>query len=267
MVEHQLLLAEVAHMRTTPRKHAFHSQVLFFAIDLARLDLFQFAPWLNYKGFGLYRLRKKDYGILAKENSSPEDFIKNAFKTKNKAVPEFDKIQLITTLSCLGYAFNPISFYVLFNSKNGSLPTGVVLEVSNTFYEKKLYLLGLEEMKQNQTESHFELLIEKEFYISPFISSGTNLNIRLSFNPEKMTANITSQDEKNVLLAASMKGQFAPISHREMVIQSLKAPLQGLRVMALIHWHALLLWLKKIPFYSKSAQPQLQKGLLHDSDT
>jgi len=31
-----------------------------------------------------------------------------------------------------------------------------------------------------------------------------------------------------------------------------------LRVISLIHWHALLLWLKKIPFFYKEQWPELQ---------
>ena len=267
MVEHQLLLAEVTHARTKPKKHAFQSKVMFFVIDLAHSNRFKFRPWLNSAGLGFYRFKKNDYGILGKQKTSPEDFIKNAFKEKNKKIPIFEKVQLITTISCLGYTFNPISFYLLFSSVKETQPTAVVLEVSNTFHEKKLYVLGSEEMKQNQRMTIFELLTEKEFYISPFISVATNLKIRLSFDDKGMSANVISQDQDTVILAAHMSGTYAPISHSELAKQSFKVPLQGLRVMALIHWHALLLWLKKIPFYSKSAQIQLQKGLLHDTDS
>jgi DUF1365 family protein len=41
----------------------------------------------------------------------------------------------------------------------------------------------------------------------------------------------------------------------------LKYPLITLRVIALIHWHALLLWCKRVPWFAKSARAVDQKSL------
>jgi DUF1365 family protein len=39
---------------------------------------------------------------------------------------------------------------------------------------------------------------------------------------------------------------------------AVKYPLLTLRVIFLIHWHAFLLWLKKLPVCRKAAEPHLQ---------
>lgn len=266
MVGHQLLKAQVTHTRTQPKTHGFKSDVLFFVADLAHLKSLKLTPWLNFEGKGLYRLRKKDYGILGQKNLSPKEFIQQAFQEKKKDSPQAEKIILITTVSCLGYAFNPISFYLIFNSQSDITPSHIILEVSNTYREQKLYLLGKEEKSGDSEKAIFELEIEKEFYISPFVPVDTTLKIRLLFKRNEMSAQVVSKKENAVLLTAQMNGFYMPLSAKELIKQSLKAPLQGLRVITLIHWHAFLLWLKRIPYFSKSAQLQLQKGLLHDRD-
>ncbi|MGZ6519844.1 MAG: DUF1365 family protein, partial [Bacteroidia bacterium] len=42
---------------------------------------------------------------------------------------------------------------------------------------------------------------------------------------------------------------------------SVRFPLLTIRIIALIHWNALLLWLKKIPFHKKSANKDLQRNV------
>jgi DUF1365 family protein len=42
---------------------------------------------------------------------------------------------------------------------------------------------------------------------------------------------------------------------------TLKYPLITLRVIFLIHWHALLLWFKKVPWHRKAANAALQTGV------
>jgi hypothetical protein len=42
----------------------------------------------------------------------------------------------------------------------------------------------------------------------------------------------------------------------------IKYPLLTVRVVALIHWHALRLWLKRVPWFAKSARAVDQRNLL-----
>jgi len=43
---------------------------------------------------------------------------------------------------------------------------------------------------------------------------------------------------------------------------TLKYPFLTLKVIGLIHWHALRLWLKKIPVHRKAADRELQRDVL-----
>ena len=43
----------------------------------------------------------------------------------------------------------------------------------------------------------------------------------------------------------------------------IRFPFITIRVMAAIHWQAMLLWLKKIPYHKKSDDAQLQRDILN----
>ena len=59
------------------------------------------------------------------------------------------------------------------------------------------------------------------------------------------------------------------VSGRTLSATILRDPLLTLRVIFLIHWHALRLGLKRIPWHRKAARADLQQGVLnpHDSIT
>jgi hypothetical protein len=48
---------------------------------------------------------------------------------------------------------------------------------------------------------------------------------------------------------------------------TLKYPLVTLRVIGLIHWHALRLWAKRLPFFRKADRPDLQRGVYRPHDS
>ena len=67
--------------------------------------------------------------------------------------------------------------------------------------------------------------------------------------------------EERTLLSA-LTGQRAPLTNRQLNWFALKYPLVTLWVITLIHWNALLLWLKRVPFHRKEARPELQRDVL-----
>ena len=58
-----------------------------------------------------------------------------------------------------------------------------------------------------------------------------------------------------------MKGQRIPLTTRNLLLQTLRYPWITLQGIVAIHVHALILVLKKVPFYRKEAQPDLQKNV------
>lgn len=67
------------------------------------------------------------------------------------------------------------------------------------------------------------------------------------------------------ILVTSLTGRRTPLTTGNLARLTLKYPLITLKVITLIHWHALLLWLKKIPFFRKEDRPDLQREVFKRS--
>ncbi|KAK4191230.1 hypothetical protein QBC35DRAFT_24972 [Podospora australis] len=71
---------------------------------------------------------------------------------------------LVTAPRFLGYAFNPVSFWYLYDT-NKNLQA-VILEVNNTFGERRMYIIN--EAIDGSTGVKAASMIDKDFHVSPF---------------------------------------------------------------------------------------------------
>lgn len=163
------------------------------------------------------------------------------------------RIMLLTNLRTFGHIFNPVSFYFCFD-KSGE-PVGVVPEIGNTFGEIKPFFLG----KESLSDGQFKSQQEKYFYISPFIALDVPMDFRIDVPGEELNIKIDDSDADGKFLYTVMSGKKRMMTNSSLFWVTLKNPLVTLKVIFFIHFHALLLWLKRIPFYEKTSNPHLQK--------
>lgn len=239
-----LFVADVIHTRTRPRPHHMKIKALFFVTD----PLDHKAP----TSFP-YAFRRKDHGLLR----DGLDFFYQYCQEQGHPIPRQSSIKLYTQFSFLGYNFNPISLYVVHNQHH--TPVLVILEVSNTYREQKVFFVPPDPAKSGQ----FSLKIPKDFYISPFITPDGELRITIQAAQDRLNVRVDSYEQQQLTLSAVLSGHQLPSTLGARLKSLLWAPLGPLRVMALIHFHALLLYLKKIPFHNKELSNSKQKGLLH----
>lgn len=234
----------IVHERFTPRRHRFAYRVFAFSLDLDEIDaLVSRIPWLSRNRFNVYSFHDRDHLD-----------VRELLRTHGIAQPH--RIQLITNLRILGYVFNPVSFYFCFDETGA--PLAAVAEVNNTFGETKPYVIGASELRGGRT---FESRRPKEFYISPFVALDADLRLRLAIPDEQLGFVITDLQDGQTILEAAMTGRRVPLTAGRLAWFAIKYPLLTLQVIAAIHWQALRLWLKGIPFHRKSDRPDLQKGL------
>ena len=62
-------------------------------------------------------------------------------------------------------------------------------------------------------------------------------------------------------LTSTLTGPRQPLTDERLAWFTLKYPFITLKVIGLIHWHALRLWLKNIPWFPKAARAADQRGL------
>jgi DUF1365 family protein len=153
------------------------------------------------------------------------------------------RVLLLTHCRVAGYVFNPISFFYCF-APDGGLAT-VVAEVNNTYGERHVYVLP---GGDGASRSH-----KKEFHVSPFFSlEGT-----YRFDLEAPAATIDAGIELTVGAERRFTARVALARTRldDVALLGMLAryPLITLQVVAAIHWEAVRLWWKGVPFREKPA--------------
>jgi DUF1365 family protein len=132
--------------------------------------------------------------------------------------------------------------------------------VGNTFREMKPYLL-----RAPSAPRTFHLITPKLFYVSPYSALDLHFDFKLKIPGERLDIHIDDRSGPagpQVLLSA-LTGRRCPLTTSRLLWLTLKFPLITLKVIFLIHWQAFRLWLRKLPFHRKSANPQLQQGVYH----
>ncbi|MGJ8633323.1 MAG: DUF1365 domain-containing protein [Luteolibacter sp.] len=250
-VQNSIYECTVGHTRISPKNHAFTYRVFMLCIDL---DDFPKSPLLSKNRFNLFSLHNKDHIHTDPEKSIREN-LTDWLSTQNIPIPSDAKITLLTFPRILGYSFNPVSFYYI-HSKFGT-PITAVAEVTNTFREMKLYPVS----PPTATEPKWKKLIPKDFYVSPFSDPNDSFNFRLGTPGESWQIHIDNITEGTPTLLSNIQGTRKPLTTTRLAWFTIRYPLLTLRIILGIHYHALLLYLKKIPFFPKSTPIKYGEGV------
>ncbi len=160
------------------------------------------------------------------------------------------EVWLHTYPRMLGYAFKPVSFWYC-HDESGQLQV-IVVEVNNTFGERHCYLL-------DAPRYGHEVTARKVFHVSPFCRVEGSYRFRfmrtLRDGRERIIARIDYDDEQGPLLQTSVAGTLKPLTAASLRSVVLSHPVLTLGVIARIHWQAIRLWLKRVPFFHKPEPP------------
>jgi len=275
----RLYECDVIHARFRPRAHRFAYRIFMLAIDLDELDeLDRRLGLFSRHRPNLYRFREEDYLPLGDSTHlpTPEQTKTGAAPTRSTrlkarvmaflAAHGVDpgagaRVELISLPRILGYQFNPVSFYYVYNAAGEAV--AAIPEVTNTFREMKPYLLGPAEHHAGTAGAAavFHCRVPKAFYVSPFSDVDVAFDFRLRVPGERLSVQIDDYDATGRTLTSTLTGRARPITDGTLAWFLLKYPLLTVRVMALIHWHAFRLWLKRVPWFAKAARPGDQRGL------
>lgn len=150
----------------------------------------------------------------------------------------------------LGYTFKPVSFWYCHRA-DGSL-RAIVVEVNNTFGEKHIYLLDHPQLGQEITAS-------KAFHVSPFCNVEGQYRFRFMTTQDRSrtVARIDYDDAQGALINTSVSGDLQPLSAQAVRKAMFSYGAMTLGVIARIHWQAIKLFFKRVPFFSKPMPPEV----------
>ncbi len=148
----------------------------------------------------------------------------------------------------LGFTFKPVSFWYCHRSDD-SLRT-VVVEVNNTFGERHVYLLDHAKFGHEQKAT-------KVFHVSPFCNVEGSYRFRFmtTANTTRTVARIDYDDAQGALINTSVSGDLQPLNARAVRKAIFSFGAMTLGVIARIHWQAVKLLFKRVPFFSKPSPP------------
>lgn len=159
----------------------------------------------------------------------------------------------------LGFVFKPVSFWYAHRA-DGTL-AAVIAEVNNTFGERHCYLLAGPSLGWGRTVE-----AAKVFHVSPFC--GVEGRYRFRFlrtdrpdapaagdGPPRTVVRVDHDDADGPLLQTSVSGTLQPASASALRRVFWGMPMVTLGVIVRIHWQALQLWRKRVPFFRKPEPP------------
>ena len=246
----QILFGRVFHCRRRPVRHAFAYSVFFLRVPLSAFadagrGIFSVDRW------NLLSLLARDHG--PRDGSPLEPWVRA--RLAEAGVRGADgEIALQAFPRVLGYVFNPISIFYC-HDRSGEL-RAVLCEVANTFGERHNYVLAHPDGRPIGARDWMRA--GKVFHVSPFCEVDGYYRFRFAGDAARQFAQIDYHDRDGKLLVTAIEGAARPVDAASLARALFGYPLMTVGVVARIHWQALRLWFKRVPWFSKP-EPPLQE--------
>lgn len=236
---------KIFHKRHTPRVYEFSHSMLYVLLNLRNIYPPKKNNFFSINKFNLFSVFWKDYGF--ERFNDPKLYVSNILEEYEIDLVNAHDVWLLTIPKALGWGFNPVSFWLCFDiNKNLKI---VLAEVNNTFSERHGYLC----FEENMNSIKYENIIrhQKVFHVSPFCQIKGQYDFRFDVNKKNIKIDINYKDGDKKSISTTITGDIIPFDNRNLIPHLVALPFLTFKVIFLIHFHALILWIKKIPFVSK----------------
>lgn len=238
-----LIPSRTTHSRMTPRRHAFSYSYLFVGIPVGLHGSIGNVLSVDTERKCWFHVRASDYLVRGYSGLHLASKLKRYLHTQGVTDRDYAFAYLVTAPRFLGYSFNPVSFWYLYDSD--ARVRYMILEVNNTFDERRMYLLEADVPKLDEAlepaadeagsqrglkSRVFTETFAKDFHVSPFNSRKGKYSLRatdpLAAYEETGKVRIdntvvlrTSQDDKKLVARVFSEGNVknaAQISNLEL---------------------------------------------------
>ncbi len=248
VVEH--IAGQTFHGRRGPVRNRFTYGVDYVLFDAeAVLDL----PCLISRNRrNLASLRDRDHGGAPGQGRGAV-WVRDVLAAHQLDGVTAGKLQLLTQPRVLGHLFNPVSFWLCHDADGGL--RAVIAEVNNTYGDRHSYLCVKPD--RSVIGPSDAIGAAKIFHVSPFQPVAGQYVFHFDIAPEKLAIRISYHQEDEAPgagLIATLAGPRAPLGNRA-ILWSMVRRMGSRRVLALIHWQALRLWVRGAVFRARPTPP------------
>jgi DUF1365 family protein len=232
-----LYTGTVMHARRSPRDNVFRYPIYMTLIDLDEL------PQLD-RTLPLFGWNRR--AVTSFHDADHID-IHEVLSANGVELGAGGSIQVLTNLRVLGYVFNPVSFWWC-RRADGTLAC-IVAEVNNTFGERLPYVLLPRSGSEAGSRAVFET--DKRLHVSPFMPMDQAYTWWLSDPGPKLSVRMDVHETGSHDFHATLTATRRPLTGASLRSVLVRYPLMPLRVITLIHWQALRLFVRRMRFHRK----------------
>ena len=222
------------HARRAPARHVFRYPVSYWLFDLDELAELQ-------RRLRLFSVNRPNVVSLYDRDHFDGTLPLKRAVCELAGDPEIERVCMLTQPRVAGYVFNPVTFYWCYRADDSL--SCMVAELNNTFGERLPEVLRGPELRYEH---------RKRLHVSPFFGLDASYEYAFSEPAEEVWARIHVRDDVGERpLTAVLHGRRRELTNGSLAALLLRYPLQPLQVTSLIHFEALRLWLKRVPFHHK----------------
>ena len=237
----------VRHSRKEPTRHSFSYPLFLMYLDLDELPGVFSKKWLwSCERANIASFRSSDHYGDPKRPLGEQ--IRELVFERTGVRPQ-GPIRLLTHLRYFGHCFNPVSFYYCFDESDCRVDF-IVAEVNNTPWgETDTYVLQCDTARRS-----WRFAPEKKMHVSPFMPMDIDYRWALSTPGDNLSVYMANLQDGQKIFDATMALERKPVSARSLASVLLRFPLMTVKVIVGIHWEAMRLWVKRVPFHEHPAK-------------
>jgi DUF1365 family protein len=244
----RLIFGDVMHRRVFPVKYRFVYRVFSLLLDVDRVDeVAGKCRWFSHNRFNLFSFHDRDHG--PRDGSPLKPWLLARVSDLGRDI-DIHRVEIQCFPRVLGFVFNPLSVWTCFG-RSGE-PVAVLCEVNNTFGEAHSYLLHSDGAPMKWPIRHAH---RKDFHVSPFVGMSADYHFRFSRQGERHGIVIREYQDESLMLVAVQQGIAEEVTDGKLLYAAFAYPLLTMKVVFLIHWQALKIWLKGGRYHPKPTPP------------